>query len=57
MQKKYQITMTEAQMQTLAGLIDAGVKTIGMRSVKDAAELLPAIESAKELIDGQEKVE
>ena len=40
------ITLTEAEMQALAGLLDAGVKAIGLRAVKDAAALLAKLEAA-----------
>jgi len=51
MQKKYQITMTEAQMQALSGLIDAGVRATGLRAVNEAASLMMALERAKEFIE------
>ena len=40
------ITLTEQEVQTLAGLLDAGVKAIGLRAVKDAAALLAKLEEA-----------
>lgn len=40
------LKLTEQELQALAGLLDAGVKTIGLRSVKDAALLLEKLESA-----------
>jgi hypothetical protein len=40
------LTLTEQEVQTLAGLMDAGVKAIGLRAVKDAALLLEKLEAA-----------
>jgi hypothetical protein len=40
------LTLTEQEVQTLAGLMDAGVKAIGLRAVKDAASLLEKLEAA-----------
>lgn len=40
------LKLTPEEMQTLAGLLDAGVKAVGLRAVKDAAVLLGKIEAA-----------
>lgn len=40
------LELTEAELQALAGLLDAGVRATGLRSVKDAAKLLEKIEAA-----------
>lgn len=40
------IELTDAEIQALAGLLDAAVKSIGLRAVKDAAALLEKIEAA-----------
>lgn len=40
------LTLTEAELQALAGLLDAGVKAVGLRAVKEAAALLVKIEEA-----------
>ena len=40
------LTLTEQEIQTLAGLLDAGVKAVGLRAVKDAASLLEKLETA-----------
>jgi hypothetical protein len=40
------LTLTEQETQALAGLLDAGVKAVGLRAVKDAAALLDKIEAA-----------
>jgi hypothetical protein len=40
------IELTETELQALAGLLDAGVKTLGLRAVKDAASLLAKLEAA-----------
>jgi hypothetical protein len=40
------IELTQTELQALAGLLDAGVKALGLRSVKDAASLLAKLEEA-----------
>lgn len=45
----YRITLTETELQALAGLLDAGVRATGLRSVKDAAALLSRIEGAERI--------
>lgn len=40
------ITLTDHELQALAGLLDAGVKALGLRAVKDAATLLDKLEAA-----------
>lgn len=40
------IEFTEAEIQALAGLIDAGVRATGLRSVREAAVLLDKLEKA-----------
>jgi hypothetical protein len=40
------LTLTDQEIQALAGLLDAGVKAIGLRAVKDAAPLLEKLETA-----------
>ena len=40
------LTLTEQEIQALAGLLDAGVKAVGLRAVKDAATLLAKLEAA-----------
>lgn len=48
------LELTEQEIQSLAGLLDAGVKAIGLRAVKDAASLLNKLEVAtqpKENVD------
>jgi hypothetical protein len=40
------LTLTEQEVQALAGLLDAGVKALGLRAVKDAATLLAKLEEA-----------
>jgi hypothetical protein len=40
------LTLTEQEVQALAGLLDAGVKAVGLRAVKDAASLLTKLEEA-----------
>lgn len=40
------IELTDQELQALAGLLDAGVKALGLRAVKDAATLLAKLEEA-----------
>ena len=40
------LELTDQEIQALAGLLDAGVKAIGLRAVKDAATLLAKLEAA-----------
>ena len=40
------VTFTEAELQALVGLLDAGVRGTGIRSVKEAAILLAKLEEA-----------
>jgi hypothetical protein len=40
------LELTENEIQALAGLLDAGVKAVGLRAVKDAASLLEKLEAA-----------
>lgn len=40
------IELTDQELQALAGLMDAGVKALGLRAVKDAASLLTKLEEA-----------
>ena len=40
------LQLTDHELQALAGLLDAGVKALGLRAVKDAASLLTKLEAA-----------
>ena len=40
------LQLTDHEIQALAGLMDAGVKALGLRAVKDAATLLAKLEEA-----------
>jgi len=40
------LTLTDDELQALAGLLDAGVKALGLRAVKDAATLLAKLDTA-----------
>ena len=40
------LEFTEAEFQALAGLIDAGVRATGLRSVKEAAVIVNKLEQA-----------
>lgn len=46
MQPTITITLTEPELQALAGLLDAGVKATGLAGVKTAASLLTKLEEA-----------
>jgi hypothetical protein len=43
----YTLKLTDDELQALAGLLDAGVKALGIRSVKDAAKLLDKLETVQ----------
>lgn len=45
------LVLQEAQFEALAGLLDAAVKAVGLRAVKDTAALLAAMEAAEKLPD------
>jgi len=42
----HKLELTAHELQALAGLLDAGVKAVGLRAVKDAATLLEKLEAA-----------
>ena len=42
----HKIELTDQELQALAGLLDAGVKALGIRAVKDAASILEKLEVA-----------
>lgn len=46
MTKTITLSLTETDLQALAGLIDAGVKATGIASVKSAAAMLAKLEAA-----------
>jgi hypothetical protein len=48
MQSTVTITLTETELQSLAGLLDAGVKATGLAGVKGAAAVLAKLEAAAE---------
>ena len=47
----YTVTVTKEQLDTLAGFLDAAVKSLGIGCVPKAAEMLALLESAKELTE------
>lgn len=47
----HRITLTESELQALVGLLDAGVRATGLRSVTEAARLLSRIEGAEKIED------
>lgn len=47
----YRITLTESELQALSGLLDAGVRSVGLRAVNDASRLLSRIDGAEKLPD------
>jgi len=40
------IELSEQELQALVGLLDAGLKTIGLRGAKEAAALVDKLEAA-----------
>ena len=48
------LTLTHDELQALAGLLDAGVKALGLRAVKDAATLLTKLEEAAQSAPNKE---
>lgn len=44
--KTVTLTLNNDELQALAGLLDAGVKAVGLNSVKSAAALLVKLEAA-----------
>lgn len=45
----HRITLTDTELQSLVGLLDAGVRATGLRAVSDAAVLLSRIEGAERI--------
>ena len=45
------IELTKQQFQALCGLIDVGIRGTGLRSVKDAAEIMAVLDAA--LVEAQ----
>jgi hypothetical protein len=52
----HKITLTETELQALVGLLDAGVRATGLRSVNEAAPLLSRIEGAEKIEDSTVEV-
>ena len=48
MEPTVKIELNSTELQALAGLLDAGVKAVGLGSVKSAAALLAKLEAAVE---------
>lgn len=51
------IQLTEQELQALAGLLDAAVKSLGLRAVRDAASLLAKLETATDPDQNQTTLE
>ena len=51
MSDKKNVILTDAEINALAQLLDAGVKTLGLACVKNAAHLLTKLEQAEEVED------
>jgi hypothetical protein len=49
------IELTQEELQALAGLLDAGVKALGLRAVKEAATLLDKLEAAAQKKDSSDE--
>ena len=43
------IELSEQELQALVGLLDAGLKTIGLRGAKEAAALVDKLEAAAQV--------
>ena len=43
------VELSDEELQALANLMDAGVKHLGLQSVKNAAALLTKLEAAKDV--------
>lgn len=41
----FTVTLTQQELAALSGLLDAGVRGLGLRAVKDAAVLLTKLEA------------
>lgn len=41
-----ELKLTEPELQALVGLLDAGLKTVGLRGAKEAAVLVEKLEAA-----------
>ena len=50
----HKIEFTDHELQALAGLLDAGVKALGLRAVKDAATILEKLEAASQPQEDQD---
>lgn len=50
----YKLELTEQEMQSLAGLLDAGVKAVGLRAVREACSMLDKLEQAQKLEKDEE---
>lgn len=48
-----ELKLTEQQLQTLVGLVDAGVRSTGLQAVPGAAELLGIIDAAVKAAQAQ----
>ena len=51
-----QLQLTDQEIQALVNLMDAGVKSLGLSSVKNAAHLLTKLENAEEIKEVAKKV-
>lgn len=50
------VELTEQELQALVGLLDAGVKTVGLRAAKEAAILVDKLESAAQAAQSETNV-
>ena len=50
----HKIELTDQELQALAGLLDAGVKALGIRAVKDAATILEKLEAVASQPQGEQ---
>lgn len=49
-----QLLLSEAEFQSLAGLLDAAVKSVGLRAVPDTAAIIVRMEAATDIADPPE---
>lgn len=50
------IELTQEELSALVGLLDAGVKTVGLRAAKEAAVLVDKLEAAAQAAQAESNV-
>ena len=51
------ISLTEAELQSLVGILDAGIRATGIRAVKEAAPILDKLEVAAQELKPKDNTE